>query len=109
MSKRGNGYGSENRVNILKKVKVGRTGTSIPPSLSLTVNSAIRSVCAEKWKFIPRDTTTSSGGRKVESASRLMIVPTSDVLHYARRKAIELKANRAGIEAVETNGARDRL
>jgi len=30
MSKRGNGYGTENRVNILKKVKVGRTWNLYP-------------------------------------------------------------------------------
>ena len=32
MSKRGSGYGSEHRVDILKKVKVGKTGTSSPPT-----------------------------------------------------------------------------
>ena len=30
MSKRGNGYGPENRVNILKKVKVGKTWNLFP-------------------------------------------------------------------------------
>ena len=30
MSKRGNGYDSENRVNILKKVKIGKTWNLYP-------------------------------------------------------------------------------
>ena len=30
MSKRGNGYGSENRVNILKKIKIGKTWNLYP-------------------------------------------------------------------------------
>ena len=30
MSKRGNGYGSENRVNILKKVKIGKNWNLYP-------------------------------------------------------------------------------
>ena len=102
MSKRGNGYGSENRVNILKKVKVGKNGTSTPPSSNLTVNSVTRFVCAAKSSFIPRDTTTSSGGRTEESASRLRIAQKSDL---ARRKALELEANRAGIETVQEIGS----
>ncbi len=40
MSKSGNGYGSENRVNILKKIKVGKNWNLYPavvaPGLSIT-------------------------------------------------------------------------
>ncbi len=35
MSKRGNGYGSENRVNILKKVKVGQNWNLYPAVVEL--------------------------------------------------------------------------
>jgi hypothetical protein len=67
-SKRGNGYGSENRVNILKKVKVGKNWNLYPAVVEPNGNSATRSVCAAKWNSIPRGTTTSSGGKTEENA-----------------------------------------
>jgi len=110
MSKRGNGYGSENRVNILKKVKVGPNWNLHPavvePNGKLRDKIRVRrkvEVHPEGYYYIE----WWQEGRKREQIKDCADV--HDVLHYARRKAIELKANRAGIEAVETNGARDRL
>jgi hypothetical protein len=69
MSKRGNGYGSESRVTILKKSKSVKIGTCTPPSWNLTVNSATRFAYVEKSKFIQKDSIRSNGGR-TESANR---------------------------------------
>jgi hypothetical protein len=77
MSKRGNGYGSETRVNILKKVKVGRNWNLYPavvePNGKLRDKVRVRG----KVELIPRDTTTSSGGGTEESASKSRIVRRS--------------------------------
>jgi hypothetical protein len=82
MSKRGNGYGSENRVNILKKVKVGKNW-----NLYLAVIEGYYYI--EWWQ----------NGRKREQ-----IKDRVEALDRARRKAIELQANRAGIEVGSGRG-----
>lgn len=102
MSKRGNGYGSTNRVNILKKVKVGRTWNLYPavvePNGKLRDKVRVRGeveVHPEGYYYIE----WWQDGRK-----RQQIKDCAEVLDRARRKALELEANRAGIETVSGNG-----
>ena len=77
MSKRGNGYGSETRVNILKKIKVGPNWNLYPavvePNGKLRDKVRVRG----KVELHAEDTTTSSGGKTEENASRLKIAPRS--------------------------------
>ncbi|MGH9765746.1 MAG: tyrosine-type recombinase/integrase, partial [Blastocatellia bacterium] len=102
MSKRGNAYGSENRVNILKKVKIDRTWNLFPavvePNGRLRDKVRVRGkveVHPEGYYYIE----WWQDGRKREQ-----VKDRTDVLDRARRKAIELQANRAGIETVQENG-----
>jgi len=102
MSKRGNGYGN-NRVNILKKVKVGKIWNLYPavvePNGKLRDKVLVRGrveVHPEGCYYIEwRD-----GGRKREQ-----IKDRAEVVDRARRKAIELQANRAGIQTVQEIGS----
>ncbi len=90
-----------------RKSKSAKTGISTPLSSNRTASSATRFACAAKSKSIPRDIATSryyyiewwQGGRKREQ-----IKDRVEVVHRARRKAIELDANRAGIETVQEIG-----
>jgi integrase/recombinase XerD len=102
MSKRGNGYFTENRVNILKKVKVGHTWNLYPavvePNGKLRHKVRVRGeveVHPEGYYYIE----WWQDGRKREQ-----IKDRAEVLDRARRKALELEANRAGIETVSENG-----
>jgi integrase/recombinase XerD len=101
MSKRGNGYGSESRVNILKKVKVGKNWNLYPavvePNGKLRDKVRVRGkveVHPEGYYYIE----WWQDGRKREQVKE-----RAEVLDRARRKAIELEANRAGIETVQEN------
>jgi integrase len=102
MSKRGNGYGSENRVNILRKVKVGKNWNLYPavvePNGKLRDKVRVRGkveVHPEGYYYIE----WWQDGRKREQ-----IKDRAEVVDRARRKALELEANRAGIETVPENG-----
>lgn len=102
MSKRGNGYCRENRVNILKKIKVGSCWNLFPavvePNGKLRDKVRVRGkieVHAEGYYYIE----WWQDGRKREQ-----IKNRAEVIDRARRKAIELQANRAGIETVQPNG-----
>lgn len=102
MSKRGNGYCSETRVNILKKVKVGPNWNLYPavvePNGKLPDKVRVRGkvqVHPEGYYYIE----WWQDGRK-----RAQIRDPAEVVDRARRKAIELEANRAGIETVQDNG-----
>jgi hypothetical protein len=77
MSKRGNGYGSDNRVNILKKIKIGKNWNLYPAVVELNGKLRDKVRVHGKVESIPRDITTSSGGRMVENASRSKIAPKS--------------------------------
>jgi len=103
MSKRGNGYGTENRVNILKKVKVGKNWNLHPavvePNGKLRDKVRVRGkveVHPEGFYYIE----WWQDGRKREQ-----IKDRVEVLDRARRKALELQANRAGIETVQEIGS----
>ena len=100
MSKRGNGYGSENRVNILKKVKVGKNWNLYPavvePNGKLRDKVRVRGkleLHPEGYYYIE----WWQDGRKREQ-----IKDRAEVVDRARRKALELEANRAGIETLVT-------
>src|ERR1700687_1311723 len=102
MSKRGNGYGSENRVNILKKVKIGSDWNLYPavvdPNGKLRDKVLVRGkveLHTEGYYYIEG----WEGERKREQ-----IKDRAEVVDRARRKALELEANRAGIETVQENG-----
>jgi hypothetical protein len=93
MSKRGNGYGSENRVNILKKVKVGKNwnlypavGSSLPaaklkPGQGQVCKKCYRMISAEpvedpsevQWTSTNMSETSSEGGplRHAATLSRI--------------------------------------
>jgi len=99
MSKRGNGYGSEQRVNILKKVKIGKNWNLYPavvePNGKLRDKVRVRGkveLHPEGYYYIE----WWQAGRKREQ-----IKDRSEVVDRARRKALELEANRAGIETVQ--------
>jgi hypothetical protein len=103
MSRRGNGYGSENRVNILEKIKVGENWNLYPavvePNGKLRDKVRVRGtveVHPEGYYYIER----WQDGRKREQ-----IRERWEVVDRARRKALELEANRAGIEAVQEIGS----
>ena len=102
MSKRGNGYGSENRVNILKKVKVGKNWNLYPAVVEL--NGKLR----DKVRVRGKVEAHPEGYYYIEwwqdGRKREQIKDRAEVLDRARRKAIELKANRAGIETVREIG-----
>src|SRR5258708_27222878 len=99
MSKRGNGYGSETRVNILKKVKVGRNWNLYPAVVD--PNGKLR----DKVRVRGKVELHPEGHYYIEwwqdGRKRKQIKDRADVLDLARRKAIQLKANRAGIETVQ--------
>lgn len=102
MSKRGNGYGIETRVNILKKVKVGKNWNLYPavvePNGKLRDKVRVRGKVEghpEGYYYIE----WWQDGRKREQ-----IKDRAEVVDRARRKALELVANRAGIETVQENG-----
>ena len=102
MSKRGNGYGSETRVKILKKVKVGKNWNLYPavvePNGKLRDKVRVRGkveVHPEGYYYIE----WWQDGRKREQ-----IEDRAEVVDRARRKALELVANRAGLETVQENG-----
>ncbi len=101
MSKRGNGYGSENRVNILKKVKVGANWNLYPAVVE--PNGKLR----DKVRVRGKVEVHSEGYYYIEwwhdGRKREQIKDRAEVVHNARRKAIELQANRAGIETIQTN------
>ena len=99
MSKRGNGYGPENRVNILKKVKVGKTWNLFPAVVES--NGKLR----DKVRVRGKVEIHPEGFYYIEwwqdGRKREQVKERSEVVDRARRKAIELHANRAGIETVQ--------
>ena len=99
MSKRGNGYGSENRVNILKKVKVGKTWNLYPAVVE--PNGKLR----DKVRVHGKVEVHPEGFYYIEwwqdGRKREQVKERAEVVDRARRKAIELQANRAGIETVQ--------
>jgi hypothetical protein len=103
MSRRGNGYGSENRVNILKKVKVGKNWNLYPAVVE--PNGKLR----DKVRVRGKVELHPEGYYYIESwqdgRKREQIRDRAEVLDLARRKAIQLKANRAGIETVQEIGS----
>ena len=99
MSKRGNGYGPENRVNILKKVKVGKTWNLFPAVVESNGKLRDRVRVRGKVEVHPEGfyyIEWWQDGRKREQVKERL-----EVVDRARRKAIELQANRAGIETVQ--------
>lgn len=100
MSKRGNGYGPENRVNILKKVKVGKTWNLYPAVVES--NGKLR----DKVRVRGKVEVHPEGFYYIEwwqdGRKREQIKERAEVVDRARRKAIELEANRAGIETVQS-------
>ena len=101
MSKRGNGYGSDNRVNILKKIKIGKNWNLYPAVVEL--NGKLRDNVRVHGKMESHPEGYYyiewwQGGRKREQ-----IKNRAEVVDRARRKAIELQADRAGIETVREN------
>jgi len=96
MSKRGNGYSSENRLNILKKVKVG-TSWNLYPAV-VEPNGKLR----DKVRVHGKVEVHPEGYCYIEwwqdGRKREQVKDRAEVLDCARRKAIELQANRAGIE-----------
>ena len=102
MSKRGNGYGSENRVNILKKVKIG-TNWNLYPAV-MEPNGKLR----DKVRVHGKVEFHPAGYYYIEwwqdGRKREQIKDRAEVVDRARRKAIELEANRAGIETIQENG-----
>jgi integrase len=103
MSKRGNAYGSENRVNILKKIKVGKNWNLYPAVIE--PNGKLR----EKVRVQGKVEVHPEGFYYIEwwqdGRKREQIKDRAEVLDRARRKAIELQANRAGIETVQEIGS----
>lgn len=102
MSKRGNGYGPENRVNILKKVKINGTWNLFPAVVERNGKLRDKVRVRGKAELHPEGyyyIEWWQGGRKREQ-----IKDRAEVVDRARRKAIELQANRAGIETVQENG-----
>jgi integrase/recombinase XerD len=101
MSKRGNGYGSDNRVNILKKIKIGKNWNLYPAVVEL--NGKLR----DKVRVHGKVESHPEGYYYIEwwqdGRKREQIKNRAEVVDRARRKAIELKANRAGIETVREN------
>jgi integrase len=99
MSKRGNGYGPENRVNILKKVKVGITWNLFPAVVES--NGKLR----DKVRVRGKVEIHPEGFYYIEwwqdGRKREQVKERSEVVDRARRKAIELQAIRAGIETVQ--------
>src|SRR5258708_25442290 len=104
MSKRGNGYGTETRVNILKKVKVG-TNWNLYPAV-VEPNGKLR----DKVRVRGKVELHPKGYYYIEwwqdGRKREQIKDRAEVVDRARRKALELEANPAGIETVQTNGNR---
>jgi integrase/recombinase XerD len=102
MSKRGNGYGTENLLNILKKVKVGRAWNLYPAVVE--PNGKLR----DKVRVHGQVEVHSEGYYYIEwwqdGRKREQIKDRVEVLDRARRKALELQANRAGIETVSEIG-----
>ena len=102
MSKRGNGYGAH-RVNILKKVKVGKIWNFYPAVVES--NGKLR----DKVLVHGKVEVHSEGCYYIEwrqnGRKREQIKDRAEVLDRARRKAIELAANRAGIETVQEIGS----
>jgi len=103
MSKRGNGYGSENRVNILKKVKIGKSWNLYPAVVES--NGKLR----DKVRVRGKVEFHHEGYYYIEwwqdGRKREQIKDRAEVVDRARRKAIELEANRAGIETVQEIGS----
>jgi len=103
MSKRGNAYGPENRVNILKKVKVGKIWNLYPAVLE--PNGRLR----DKVRVRGKIEVHPEGYYYIEwwqdGRKREQIKERTEVLDRARRKAIELEAQRAGIETVQEIGS----
>ena len=99
MSKRCNGYGPENRVNILKKVKVGKTWNLYPAVVESNGRLRDKVRVRGKVEIHPEGfyyLEWWQDGRKREQVKE-----RAEVVDRARRKAIELQANRAGIETVQ--------
>jgi integrase/recombinase XerD len=103
MSKRGNGYGSENRVNILKKVKIGKNWNLYPAVVG--PNGRLR----DKVRVRGNVEAHPEGYYYIEwwqdGRKREQIKDRAEVVDRARRKALELEANRAGIETVQEIGS----
>jgi integrase/recombinase XerD len=103
MSKRGNGYGSENRVNILKKVKIGKNWNLYPAVVES--NGKLR----DKVRVRGKVEVHPEGYYYIEwwqnGRKREQIKDRVEVVNHARRKALELEANRAGIETVQEIGS----
>jgi integrase/recombinase XerD len=103
MSKRGNGYGSENRVNILKKIKIGKSWNLYPAVVES--NGKLR----DKVRVRGKVEVHPEGYYYIEwwrdGRKREQIKDRAEVVDRARRKALELKANRAGIETVQEIGS----
>ena len=103
MSKRGNAYG-HNRVNILKKVRVGKNWNLYPAVVEPNGKLRDKVLVRGKIEVHPEGCYYIEwwleGARKREQ-----IKDRLEVVHRARRKAIELTANRAGIETVQEIGS----
>jgi integrase/recombinase XerD len=103
MSKRGNGYDSENRVNILKKDKVGKNWNLYPAVVE--PNGKLR----DKVRVRGKVEAHPEGYYYIEwwqdGRKREQIKDRVEVIDRARRKALELEANRAGIETVQEIGS----
>ncbi|HTQ61843.1 MAG TPA: hypothetical protein VMI32_16590 [Candidatus Solibacter sp.] len=103
MSKRGNGHGEQNRVNILKKVKIGKNWNPYPavvePNGKLRDKVRVRGkveLHPEGYYYIE----WWQDGRKPEQTKE-----RAEVVDRACPKALELEAIRAGIETIQESGA----
>ncbi len=86
-----------------KRSKSAKTGISTPPSSNRTANSATKSSVRGKVEAHPEGyyyIEWWQDGRKREQ-----IKDRVEVVDRARRKALELEANRAGIETVQEIGS----
>src|SRR5271165_725284 len=106
MSKRGSGYGSENRVNILKKVKIGKNWNLYPAVVE--ANGKLR----DKVRVRGKIEVHPEGYYYIEwwqdGRKREQIKNRAEVVARAPRKAIEFEANRVGIRNCARNRQRER-
>jgi hypothetical protein len=102
LSKRGNGYGNH-RVNILKKVKVGKTWNFYPAVVE--ANGKLRDKVLVRGKVEVHPEGCYYIEWRKDGRKREQIKDRVEVVDRARRKAIELAANRAGIETVQEIGS----
>src|SRR5260370_8177315 len=96
MSKRGNGYGSETRVNILKKVKIGSSWNLYPAVVE--PNGKLR----DKVRVHGKVELHPEGYYYIEwwqdGRKREQIKDRAEVVDRARRSDLELHPNPAAIQ-----------